>query len=315
MALDVYAVCPCGSNKKLKFCCHGLESSIEQVVRHQSAKQYKQALQVLDALDKKHPQSAWVKNLQAFTLMMDKRGPEAIGPLTKVLQVQPDNLYSIALFGLASFLGSGWKNGKTAIQRAFQRCSNEYPHIIYFLARSIAEFMGSIGSPLAHRQYLGLAMRLSNEENRENVFMELIEFDGDTKIPYILRGSHDLVPVAGDAAFEKEIRKAAKLAFLGCNEGAAGLLRRWPSQPKQNWPACWVTTPPRNASPSPACGGIQACVARGTAMRNPRPKLCIVRRNIQMTSRRPSKPRRSLKRWAVVVTASTRIASCRRPSK
>lgn len=226
MALDVYAPCPCGSNKKLKFCCHGLEGSIEQVVRHQSAKQYKQALQLLNALDRKHPQSAWVKNLQAFTLMMDNRGPEAIGPLTKVLQVQPDNMHSIALFGLASFLGSGWKAGKTAIQRAFQRCSNEYPHIIYFLARSIAEFMGSVGSPLAHRQYLGLAMRLASEENRENVFMELIEFDGGTKIPYILRGSHDLVPVAGNEAFEKEVRKSAKLAFLGCNEGAAGLFAK-----------------------------------------------------------------------------------------
>ena len=226
MALDVYAVCPCGSGKKLKFCCHGLEGSIEQVVRHQSAKQYKQALQLLDALDKRHPQSAWVKNLQAFTLMMDKRGPEAIGPLTKVLQVQPDNLYSIALFGLASFLGNGWKNGKMAIQRAFQRCSTEYPHIIYFLARSISEFMGSIGSPLGHRQYLGLAMRLSNEENRENVFMELIEFDGNTKIPYILRGSHDLVPVAGDEALEKEVRKGAKLAFLGCNEAAGGIFAK-----------------------------------------------------------------------------------------
>ncbi|MBM3969018.1 MAG: hypothetical protein FJ302_04005 [Planctomycetes bacterium] len=226
MALDVYAPCPCGSNKKLKFCCHGLEGSIEQVVRHQSAKQYKQALQLLDALDKKHPQNAWIKNLQAFTLMMDKRGPEAIEPLTKVLQVQPDNLYSISLFGLASFLSSGWKAGKTAIQRAFQRCSNAYPHIIYFLARSIAEFMGSSGSPLAHRQYLGLAMRLASEENRENVFMELIEFDGDTKIPYILRGSHDLVPVAGDEAFEKELRKSAKLAFLGCNEAAAGLFAK-----------------------------------------------------------------------------------------
>ena len=155
MALDVYAVCPCGSGKKLKFCCHGLEGSIEQVVRHQSAKQYGMALQLLGSLEQKHPQSAWVKNLQAFTLMMDKRGPEAIGPLTKVLQMQPDNLYSIALFGLASFLESGWKNGKMAIQRAFQRCSTEYPHIIYFLARSIAEFMSSVGSPLGHRQYLG----------------------------------------------------------------------------------------------------------------------------------------------------------------
>lgn len=223
MALDVYSPCPCGSNKKLKFCCHGIEADIERVVRHQSAKQYKQALQVLMALERTNPQSAWVKNLAAFTLMMDRRAPEAKAPLAKVLETQPDNLYSISLFGLASFLGDGWKAGKMAIQRAFQRCSAEYPHIVYFLARSIAEFMAGSGSVLAHRQYLALAMRLANEENRENVFVELIDFDGDTKIPYVLRGSHDLVPVAGDEAFEKEIRKGAKLAFLGCNEAAAGI--------------------------------------------------------------------------------------------
>ncbi len=226
MALDVYSVCPCGSNKKLKFCCHGLEGSIEQVIRHQSTKQYKQALQLLDALEIKHPQSAWVKNLQAFTLMMDRRGPESKAPLMKVLQAQPDNLYSISLFGLSSFLSDGWKNGKQAIQRTFQRCSTEYPHIVYFLARSVSEFMAGVGSPLAHRQYLGLAMRLANDENRENVFVELVEFDGDTKIPYILRGSHDLVPVAGTEAFEKEVRKGAKLAFLGCNEAAGGIFSK-----------------------------------------------------------------------------------------
>lgn len=226
MALDVYSVCPCGSNKKLKFCCHGLEGAIEQVIRHQSAKQYKQALQLLDALEVQHPESAWVKNLQAFTLMMDRRGPESKAPLTKVLQVQPDNLYAIALFGLSSFLSDGWKNGKQAIQRTFQRCSAEYPHIVYFLARSVSEFMANVGSPLAHRQYLGLAMRLANDDNRENVFVELVEYDGDTKVPYILRGSHDLVPVAGDDAFEKEIRKGTKLALLGCNEAAAGIFTK-----------------------------------------------------------------------------------------
>lgn len=223
MALDVYSQCPCGSNKKLKFCCHGLEADIDRVIRHQSAKQYSQALQLLAALERQHPQSAWVKNLAAFTLMMDRRGPEAKIPLAKVLEQQPDNLYSISLFGLASFLSDGWKTGKMAIQRAFQRCSVEYPHIVYFLARSISEFMANVGSPLAHRQYLALAMRLANEENRENVFVELIEFDGNTKIPYILRGSHDLVPVAGEEAFEKEVRKGVKLAFLGCNEAAAGI--------------------------------------------------------------------------------------------
>ncbi len=226
MALDVYTSCPCGSHKKLKFCCHGLENDLQQVIRHQSAKQYKQALQMLAVLEQKAPQSAWVKNLQGFTLMMDNRGVEAKEPLTRVLQVQPDNLYAISLFGLAAFLADGWKNGKQAIQRSFQRCSAEYPHILYFLARSIAQFMGSNGSPMAHRQYLALSMRMANEDNRESVFMELVDFDGDAKIPYILRGSHDLVPVSGDEAFDKEFRKGVKLAFLGCNEAAGAIFAK-----------------------------------------------------------------------------------------
>src|SRR5439155_26251896 len=166
------------------------------------------------------------KNLQALTLMMDRRGPEAKIPLAKVLAQQPDNLYSISLYGLAAFLSDGWKAGKMAIQRAFQRGSAEYPQIVYFLARSVAEFMASVGSPLAHRQYLVLAMVLADDESREDIFVQLIEFDGDTKIPYILRGTHDLVPCAVDEAFSKEVRKAVKLSFLGCNEAAAGLFAK-----------------------------------------------------------------------------------------
>ena len=42
-----------------------------------------------DTLEHRHPQSAWVKNLQAFTLMMDRRGPEAKLPLAKVLEHYP----------------------------------------------------------------------------------------------------------------------------------------------------------------------------------------------------------------------------------
>jgi tetratricopeptide (TPR) repeat protein len=196
---------------------------MDQVFRHHSAKQYKQALQLLDTLEKTHPHSAWVKNIQAFTLMMDMRCDEAKVPLIKVLQVQPDNLYSIALFGLVSFLADGWTEGKTAIQRSFQRTSAKHPLVNYFLAHSIADFMKYRGCPLAYRDYLGIALRLANEQQRQKVFMELADFDGDTKIPYILRGSHDLVPVAGDAEFEKEVRKGARLSFLGCHEAAAEL--------------------------------------------------------------------------------------------
>ena len=312
MALDVYAACPCGSHKKLKFCCHGLEGDIERVVRLQSAKQNKQALQLLFALERRHPQSAWVKNLQAFTLMMDRRGNEAKAPLARVLEQQPDNLYSIALYGLAAFYSDGWKNGKQAIQRAFQRCSGEYPHIIFFLCRSIAEFMGAVGSPLAHRQYLAQAMRLASEENREQVFMELIEFDGDTKVPYMLRGNHDLVQVSGDEAFDKEVRKAFKLSFLGCQEAAAGFFTKLAesSETKLAGDLVRATKPHRGEWSSRGCGGMRACAERGMATNAPRPKRSTSPRGSPTTSSPRWNVRRWLNRWNVAATGRARIGSC-----
>ncbi|MEQ9065089.1 MAG: hypothetical protein RLO18_00130, partial [Gimesia chilikensis] len=45
---------------------------------------------------------------------------------------------------------------------------------------------------LAAREHFALAMRVASQEYQQNLFMNLLEFDGDDQIPYQFRGVHVL---------------------------------------------------------------------------------------------------------------------------
>ena len=55
--MDVYALCPCGSGKKVKFCCHAVLGEMDKVARLHETKQSAQALSVLERLAEKHPEA------------------------------------------------------------------------------------------------------------------------------------------------------------------------------------------------------------------------------------------------------------------
>jgi hypothetical protein len=77
---------------------------------------------------------------------------------------------------------------------------------------------------MAAREHLGLALRLAPEERRQDLFIQLLEIDGDSAIPYPMRGSHTLPAVPGGTEEQqKEIKKAQKYAAVGCWSTAAEL--------------------------------------------------------------------------------------------
>ena len=60
MTRDPYSPCPCGSGKKLKFCCSAIVTDIERIQKLRSSNQPKLALQSLSELRKSHPDNAWI---------------------------------------------------------------------------------------------------------------------------------------------------------------------------------------------------------------------------------------------------------------
>ena len=66
MALDPYAPCPCGSGKKLKFCCHDLAPELEKVRNVIARKIPGSPHEVLLVLDATNGQNA-IRQAEVFT--------------------------------------------------------------------------------------------------------------------------------------------------------------------------------------------------------------------------------------------------------
>lgn len=226
MALDVYAACPCGSNKKLKFCCHGLEGSIEQVVRHQSAKQYKQALAVARCIGPEasaervgqEPASLHADDGQARAggdRAADKSAASAAGQLVLDRVVRAG-----VVFG--EWMEGGQDGDSASVPTLLERipAHHLFPGEVDCRVHGIGRQSAGTSTVPWARDAVG-----QRGEPRKRLH-------GTGRVRW---GHQDSVHPArqprsgaghGDEAFEKEVRKSAKLAFLGCNDAAGGLFAK-----------------------------------------------------------------------------------------
>eukprot|EP00456_Euglypha_rotunda_P059487 TRINITY_DN496_c0_g1_i1.p1 TRINITY_DN496_c0_g1~~TRINITY_DN496_c0_g1_i1.p1 ORF type:complete len:716 (+),score=215.71 TRINITY_DN496_c0_g1_i1:4918-7065(+) len=224
MPLAPYDPCPCGSGKKLKFCCQSIADEMDRALRLMDGNQPRVALQQLEVLARKNPTNTWIGTTRALILIELGEASAARDVLKVLLEQNPDHEFSIVLMAAAMMQAEGVDAAKKAIHRAFQRGAKKFPSMVSGLAATMAAILGQRQRLIAAREHLALALRLSPEERRQELFVQLLEFDGDNGVPYPIRGSHALPAIGGtNEEQQKEIKKAQKYAAVGCWSTAADL--------------------------------------------------------------------------------------------
>jgi len=236
MTFDVYSSCPCGSGKKLKFCCHEIAGEMEKIQKLHEADQSRQAMQLLDKLGKAHPENPWVATTRGLACLDEGLHAEAKEILHGAFQAHPQNDLVLALYALASLAQDGYDAARPVVHRAFQRCSLSFPDLVSGIALSVAQYMLVTRRYMSARQHLALALRLSSEKGRQDAFVRLLQFDGDRAIPYPLRSVHHLAEIPGNGEVKKEAAKGAALGSIGCWGPAARLLGRLTEQEPESAP-------------------------------------------------------------------------------
>ncbi len=227
MAFDPYGPCPCGLDKKLKFCCNDVAGDMEKVARLQDGGQTQRALEELDLLAEKHPANPWVQTALAAQLLDVGDAQRARDTLHGVLKKSPDQPYALALLAALVFAIEGYEGAKPVFHRAMQKCSSSYPNMLARIALGIAEEAFGNQKYLCSREHLALALRLAQgEEGQREVFMQLLEFEGNGEVPYPLRSVHAFVDLEGTEEQNEQHTLAAKLSYLGLWAEAAGVLQK-----------------------------------------------------------------------------------------
>jgi len=223
--MDPYALCPCGSGKKVKFCCHKLIPEMERIERLQE-NQPDQALVHLDKLEAVSPGNPWVVTTRAGTLMQQGEFATAKIALLKFLREHPEHPRANALYAFAAFHADGYPASKKAVHRAFKRCVEAAPRIVATLMEALADHHYRDSAYLAARAHLVLALRVAPvAEDRERIIQSLLRFDTDADVPFCLRGGHHIPEYEPSEANREAFDRARHLSLLACWNEAADALK------------------------------------------------------------------------------------------
>ncbi|MFO1091814.1 MAG: hypothetical protein U0992_00675 [Planctomycetaceae bacterium] len=221
MLMDPYALCPCGSRKKIKFCCHALVGEMEKVLRLQEHNQPRMALQMLEKLGKSHPENPWVVTQTAMLLLSEGRSTEAEAILRSFLRKHQEHAFANVLYGIAAYGAAGYPEAKRAVHRAFRFGAGDFQQFIASLATDVGVGELRRGHYLAARHHLALALRWSDAEQRKATFAAIYEFDGNQAIPAWCRGPQPLPNWTPPAELQDALNRAQQLASIGCWHEAA----------------------------------------------------------------------------------------------
>jgi tetratricopeptide (TPR) repeat protein len=225
MAIDLYAPCPCGSGKKLKFCCSDLVADIEKIHRMIEGDQPRAALHHAEQTLAKHPGRASLLDLKA-TLEMSLDGMEAAGATVReFLRVDPKNASAHAC--QAMFLAAT-ERGSAAVQplqRALELMDREMPQRVFEAIGVVGRALLSEGQIVAAQAHLWLHVGLAPAKDSRALEL-LVNLNHYSGMPLLLRDHMRLRDWPEGVSWKAEAEQASRLAALGKWQTAVEMIDR-----------------------------------------------------------------------------------------
>ena len=225
MAVDPYAPCPCGSGKKLKFCCTDLVGDIEKIHRMIEGDQPRAALQHVEQTLAKHPRRASLLDLKA-TLEMSLEEMSAAGATVReFLQVDPSNPSAHAC--QAMYLAATEKGSAAVqpLQRALSLVDREMPQRVFEAIGVVGRALLTEGQIVAAQAHLWQHVGLAPEKDGRalDLIVNLNHYSG---LPLLLRDQLRLRDWPAGVSWKNDADKAAKLAEVGKWQQAVEIIDR-----------------------------------------------------------------------------------------
>src|SRR6185369_10834652 len=227
MSLDAYQPCPCGIDKKIKFCC-GPEI-IDDLAKIEDALAGEQRLGALDLANRlleKKPDRPCLLTHKA-TIQMALRELDACRQTVEhLLKGAPDNPGGLAIGAMLDCQEGKAEEAVEKLQAALEVQQGKLIPVVYEAIGIIARTLDAVGEPLAAQAYAVFQAAASQGKDR-NAVMNLLELEASGQIPLAVQGMTGLVSAPAEstmkAASVAEFNEALKQADLGCWRRAAQL--------------------------------------------------------------------------------------------
>lgn len=213
MAVDPYALCPCGSGKKLKFCCSDIAGEIEKVHRMVEGDQPKAALRHVEQTLAKHPRRGSLLELKATLELSLGEMESARGTITEFLKADPRNPAAYACQAMLLAATEGGKPSVEPLQHALSLVDRDMPQRVFEAIGIVGRALLGQGHIVAAQAHLWLHVALApkNDGRALELLVSLNHYSG---LPLLLRDNLQLREWP-EAPWKAEAEQASQLSDLG----------------------------------------------------------------------------------------------------
>lgn len=217
--LDSYAYCPCGSGKKLKFCCADIAAEIEKIQEMLNGGQRAACLDYIETLEKKFPDRAYLVTTKA--LLQSALGSEAaaLATLDGFLAKDPSNPVALAEKGLVTASLEGPVAGIPWLQKALEAGKESLSGRVVASVARLGEMLLMEGQVMSARGHFMLSYSMN--PNDEGSLQMLARFFQAPNIPLPLKNEQTLAEAPAEAPWKADFDAAVLDARRGLWASAA----------------------------------------------------------------------------------------------
>ena len=218
MAIAPYSPCPCGSGKKLKFCCSDLAADFEKVQKMVDGEQPHAALKHVEQMLAKLPERASLLDLCITLQLALHEFDAARKTIETFLNAHPQNASAHAQ---AAILAAATETGKKSIdplQDALEQLDDDMPLRVLEAIGSVGQALLIEGELVAARAHLLLYATIAPKQDNRAIEL-LLRMNLQAGLPLLLREYLILADCPSEVSWNAKFEEATK-------QSARGLWRR-----------------------------------------------------------------------------------------
>lgn len=235
MALDPYQLCPCGSGKKVRFCCSkDILPDLEKVIR---AVQGDQRLYALNSINKliedKGPRLALLA-LKADVELAAGQFEHADETIDTFLRAAPDNPVALALSSIYACHQEDLETAIEDLQQALERVDETVPASVYSAIGYVGQILLKSGDVLAARGHFLMQANMAGTRDSQ-ALQTLVQINMLREVPLLLKADHQYAErpegVTWAERFDEAMQLARRGAWIAACEVLDDLEEDVPGQP------------------------------------------------------------------------------------
>lgn len=225
MPVDPYALCPCGSGKKLKFCCTDLVGEIEKIHRMIEGEQPRAALRHVEQTLATHPDRASLLDLKSSLELSLGEIDAARQTIAEFVQAHRDSPTAHACEAMLLTESGEARAAVGALQRALALVERDMPLRVYEAMGAVGGALLEAGHILAAQAHLWLHAALAPKDDTRSreVLAALHHYSG---LPLLLRDHIAFRPWTENVPWKAEAQQATRWADNGKWQQAVEIIDR-----------------------------------------------------------------------------------------